>query len=92
MLTETPTASHHPFIGLMQPARGVLRSVATLWRLYRNRQAIKQLLARSDIELSDIGVQRSDVLAALDGPKFEDASQRLSDRRAASRRARQHTK
>ncbi|MER2605681.1 MAG: DUF1127 domain-containing protein [Siculibacillus sp.] len=78
---------------LFAPVAGVVANASTAvvkaWTLYRNRRAVRELLAFDDRMLADIGLMRGDVTAALSGPATVDPSTRLRilavERRAGSR-------
>lgn len=82
------TVSHHAG-ALRQAAEKVAANVATLWTAYRNRRAVGALMSWDAHMLRDIGLNHSDVAAALASPLDHDPSSRLSaiskERREATR-------
>ncbi len=78
----------------LEPRRhGVLRRVAAAltgyWRNWRTRRQLRALAEYSSRELSDIGLDRGDVTAALMTPLSHDPGAVLSVRAAANRAAEQ---
>ena len=55
-----------------------VEKVAALVQAFKNRRAMYHLGEMSDIELADIGLRRSDLFVALDGPVSVDPTIRLS--------------
>ncbi len=62
-------------------------SVSNAWTAWRNRREIRHLLEFDDHMLADIGLSRSDVLAAMMSDPFDDPSNRLIRSRNKSRAA-----
>jgi len=58
-------------------AKRLLRVVADAWRTLMNRRAFYRLGELSDAELADIGLTRSDLHVAFDGPFGSDPTVRL---------------
>lgn len=52
--------------------------VSTLFRFWKNRQALHALGALSDAELADIGLRRVDLFAASASSFFRDPTEQLS--------------
>lgn len=66
--------------------------VAGAWAAWRNRREIRHLLEFDDHMLADIGLSRSDVLAAMMRDPFDDPSNRLIRARNKARAADRHAK
>ena len=70
-------------------AAGVANRLIALWRNWRNRRALRQLYEMDSRQLADIGLDRSDVTAALMTPISQSPSMvltiRMVGRRAAAR-------
>ena len=62
-------------------ANRVLRTMARLWRAWRNRRDVAKLLNLDDYMLRDIGLTRGDVTGALSSPRNHDPSEILIGKR-----------
>lgn len=76
----------HGGTGFLSSARLAVAAVPALVRTWRNRRAALHVSELPDYLLSDLGLRRDDVLAALNADWREDATYRLAI--AASKRRR----
>ena len=56
---------------------GVLGTLSTVFRIWKNRRAFHRLGEMSDAELADIGLTRADLSVAIDAPLGADPTVRL---------------
>lgn len=66
-----------PSSRIARAATRLLRVVADAWRAMKNRRAFYKLGELSDAELADIGLTRTDLHVAFDGPLGSDPTVRL---------------
>lgn len=66
-----------PSSRIARAATRLLRVVADAWRAMKNRRAFYRLGELSDAELADIGLTRTDLHVAFDGPLGSDPTMRL---------------
>jgi uncharacterized protein YjiS (DUF1127 family) len=91
MTTHEITHAERPTVGerLQHVVAVSAARVAGVWRAVQNRRSVGRLAEWDDRMLSDIGLTRGDVHAALAGRVAEDPSARLevlsSERRSAAR-------
>ncbi len=91
MLRADPTEFYLPSMQARPSGlkRAALR-IASVWQAFVNRRRMMPLLELDDRMLSDIGVTRYDVAAALSLPAGEDPSQRLASLSRERRHAQRH--
>lgn len=89
-VTDTTTCARSGFFAALAAATAtVARAVINLWRALMHRRTVLEMASFDDRMLSDIGLTRGDVHAALSLPMDSDPSARLRilavERRAGNR-------